>query len=481
MFKSSTQHKIDGSVKRLILFVYGLGGDPQNTWGNFPAIIRSDPKLQEYDIGFFRYPTSLFRLPFSKKYPKIQTLADALRTVIENKYADYKSIILVCHSLGGLIGRKYLLEEVKNERPLKVSGVLLYAVPNDGTALAAVGKMVSVRHNQLRQLCKDADVIRDVGSDWIALKMSDSVKTRYVVAALDRVVDEHSARVFWGNPEIETLSDRGHINCVKPRDAQDISYLILKNFIGSIRAEEDASSGLQKYATRARPFSHGRPAGSRFRVIGFDLDGTLLRGYEFSWTLVWEFLKVPGAVSKEARRKYLASKKSFADYQEWCEHDLRHMRQRALRREQFADITKSVSVTNNLIEALTILRDEGFVLAIISGGIDAFIKEKIPNAEQLFDYICVNRLEYDDQGIVCAIEPTPFDFAGKATALDMICKDHGVTLAEAVFVGEGMNDAYVAQAAGLSIAYPPHGDVIPASSRAAVEEDDLLKILSHVL
>jgi phosphoserine phosphatase len=152
-----------------------------------------------------------------------------------------------------------------------------------------------------------------------------------------------------------------------------------------------------------------------------------------------------------------------------------------LRREAFAEITKSVTPTNNLSETLQTLRNDGFVLAIISGGIDAFVYEKIPDADELFDYICINRLRYDDQGVISGIEPTPFDFAGKAVALEMICKKHGATLDQAVFVGEGYNDESAAFAAGLSIAYPPHGQVIPAASRVEVAEDDLSKILPHVL
>jgi HAD superfamily phosphoserine phosphatase-like hydrolase len=465
----------------LILFVHGLGGDAQATWGLFPQLIRDDSELRDYDVRLFSYPTSLFSLPWSKKYPRIQTLADSLRTDIENRFPTQTNIILVCHSLGGLIGRKYLLEEVKNKRPLRIQGVLLYAVPNNGAALASIGDTISWRHNQLRQLCKDADVIRDLASDWVVLKVNEAVKTKYVIAALDRVVDEQSARVFWGNPEIETVSDRGHRDVVKPRNADDTSFLILKNFVSSLAMRQQSDSGLEKYAVSSTRSTPARPAGSRFRVIGFDLDGTLLRGYEYSWTLVWKYLGVPLAVSKEARRNYLTGEKTFKDYAAWCEHDFRHMRQKGLRRQHFEEITKSVSVTNNLSEALRTLRNEGFVTAIISGGIDAFVEEMIPDAKQLFDYICINKLRYDDQGIISAIDPTPFDFAGKAAALELICRKHGATLAEAVFVGEGLNDASAANVAGLSIAYPPHGDVIPPASRVEVAEDDLLKILPHVL
>jgi triacylglycerol esterase/lipase EstA (alpha/beta hydrolase family) len=112
--------------KQLVYFVHGLDGDHRVTWGRFPELIRKDPDLKDtFDIGFFSYPTSLFSMPWSKKYPKVQTLADALRTEIDMRFKDYTSIILVCHSLGGLIARKYLLEEVKSKRPLRVQGVML--------------------------------------------------------------------------------------------------------------------------------------------------------------------------------------------------------------------------------------------------------------------------------------------------------------------------------------------------------------------
>jgi phosphoserine phosphatase/predicted alpha/beta hydrolase family esterase len=468
--------------KQLVYFVHGLDGDHRVTWGRFPELIRKDPDLKDtFDIGFFSYPTSLFSMPWSKKYPKVQTLADALRTEIDMRFKDYTSIILVCHSLGGLIARKYLLEEVKSKRPLRVQGVLLYAVPNNGASIAKIGQQISRWHNQIRQLCKDADLIRDLSTDWFTFKLKDAVQVKCVIAALDRIVDEESARQFWGNPDIATLSDRGHRDVVKPRSNNDTTYLILKQFLLSGGTEPSPSVSIQRYATPSRRTKSGRPKNSKFHVIGFDLDGTLLRGYQYSWTLVWNYLEVQPAVWKEALRNFVTGKRTFSDYKAWCEHDYLHMRAKGLRKEAFAEITRGVTATKNLVEALRTLRTEGFVLALISGGIDTFLEQKIPNANQLFDYICINRLKYDDQSMVCGIEPTPFDFAGKAVALETICKEYGVTLAEAVFVGEGNNDEDVANAAGLSIAYPPHGQVIPAASRVEVADDDLLKILDHVL
>jgi HAD superfamily phosphoserine phosphatase-like hydrolase len=466
----------------VIVFIHGLGGDAQTSWGLFPDLIRKDSELKGYDLQFFSYPTALFSMPWSKKYPKIQTLADALRTEIETRFANHDNIVLVCHSLGGLIARKYLLEEVKNKRALRIQGILLYAVPNNGAGLASVANKISWRHNQLRQLTKDADLIRDLSTDWTTFKVKDALRIKYVVAALDRVVDEESARQFWGNPEIDTVSNRGHRNVVQPIDGNDLVFLILKRFVSSLaNVKRVPQPSIQNYATQSRRAISGRPAISRYHIIGFDLDGTLLRGYEYSWRLVWNHLGVQPAIWKEATRRYLTSKRTFEDYKAWCEHDYQQMRAHGLRREHFAQITSSVSPTNNLKDALRTLRTEGFVLALISGGIDTFIDEKIPDAKDLFDYICINRLRFDDQGAISGIDPTPFDFAGKVVALEAICKEYGVTLADSVFVGEGNNDEFVIEAAGLGIAYPPHGQPIPAASRVHIVDDDLRKILDHVL
>jgi HAD superfamily phosphoserine phosphatase-like hydrolase len=461
---------------RLILFVHGLGGDPHITWGNFPDLIRSDKDLQGYDVASFSYPTSLYRLPFSKKYPKIQALAKALRTEIETRFPDSDEIMLVCHSLGGLIARKYLIDQVMVHSRLRVRGLLLFAVPNNGAGLASVTKHISWRHNQLRQLCKRSDLIIDLNEDWSRLEVGKKLAIHYVVAALDRTVDEQSAQSFWGNSNLDVIPDRGHIDVVKPRDSQDLSYIILKRFALSCLGRTDKV--INKYATPAGIRRAKKSPLSRFKVIAFDLDGTLLRGIDFSWTLVWKHLNFPKAVYKAGMQKYLRGE---ITYEEWCEWAVSQFRQRNLRRSDLRKLVEAVPLTKNFDEAIRILRNNGFVLAIISGGIDTFLKDKVDGADEIFDYICINKLSFDDAGVINGVEATPFDFAGKATALEAICKGCGATLAESVFVGEGFNDSEVAKRAGLSIAYPPQTLSVSAASRVELEEDNLMKILDHVL
>jgi phosphoserine phosphatase len=113
--------------------------------------------------------------------------------------------------------------------------------------------------------------------------------------------------------------------------------------------------------------------------------------------------------------------------------------------------------------------------------VDVFLEEKLPDAYELFDYIFINRLQFDDQGIIRGVESTPYDFAGKATALEFLAETHGTTLANVAFVGEGFNDSTVASKVGLSIAYPPTAYGMKAASKIEIIDDNLLLILDHVM
>lgn len=219
-------------TKKLILFIHGLGGDSRKTWGKFPMLIEGDKDLScSYNLDFYSFPTSLFRLPFQEKYPKIQDLANGLKSQIKNKFQEFQEIIFVCHSLGGLIGRKYILEEIKNNNTLKVSKLLLYATPNNGANLASVAKLIPLRHNQLTQLCKGSDFIEFLNEDWSGFNVKEHIKCRYVIAGLDKVVDNQSAKNFWGNQHTETVIDKNHRDVVKPDNKKDLSFIILKNFL----------------------------------------------------------------------------------------------------------------------------------------------------------------------------------------------------------------------------------------------------------
>ncbi len=215
--------------KLLLLFVHGLGGG-EGTWGSFKSLIEADEALKDAtEIAFFTYPTAAYKFPlFSwwKSLP-IQDLADALKTEIDNRYQSFDKIVLVTHSLGGLISKYYVSETLKASSRLRVSALLFFASPHNGAELASAASALSGEHPHLGQLKINSDFATLVSRDWATLKCKSKVRTTYIVAGQDAIVSSESA----GGPpgaSREMIAKCGHIDVVKPKTEQDLSFLIVR-------------------------------------------------------------------------------------------------------------------------------------------------------------------------------------------------------------------------------------------------------------
>lgn len=228
----------------------------------------------------------------------------------------------------------------------------------------------------------------------------------------------------------------------------------------------------------------------RYKLIAFDLDGTLLRGeqFVFSWNRIWAALKVSQSVQTPLRNAYRVSEAKASGreervvaYRRWCNDAVDHFKRRRLSRAQLQTIAGNLALTNKCRDALQALRNANVVIAIISGGVDTFLEDLFPDYRDFVDYVFVNRLRFDDSAIVSGVDATAFDFAGKAEALRLVSDLVGCTASETVFVGDHFNDEVIMQHAGLAIAYPPGDDIVGVTASVMIPEDDLTKILPHVL
>jgi pimeloyl-ACP methyl ester carboxylesterase len=220
--------------KKVILFVHGLGG-AADTWRTFEELVKNDSDL-DWDMAHFEYPTpklGIRLLPiFQSTYQPIQILADALRTAIDEQLQEYDEIALVGHSLGGLIIRKYLLTEVSARRKLRVQKVVLYAVPNDGSSLAAISRELSIWSNgHVKQLCKRSEFVENLRMDWARSDIDAEVDITVVVGGNDRIVSRISAEGNFRTRDREPkfILKAGHRDIVQPTGIDDLRYVILKN------------------------------------------------------------------------------------------------------------------------------------------------------------------------------------------------------------------------------------------------------------
>lgn len=213
--------------KSLVLFIHGVGGSNDSTWGCFSSLIRSDPLLStRIDVAFFGYPTAIWRIPFSRIAIRIQDIAQAVRTEILSRYKDYPDILLVCHSMGCTVARKYIIETMRAKQPLTVKGVLLFAEPESGSSLARWADLLSFSHWQMRQLQTRSDFLETIALDWHTFVSSTPLKICEVKGGQDAVLPrrQQSATTL-------LLADKDHRTIVKPSTTDDSPYVVFRNFV----------------------------------------------------------------------------------------------------------------------------------------------------------------------------------------------------------------------------------------------------------
>jgi Palmitoyl protein thioesterase len=214
-------------MKKLVLFIHGLGGSAKGTWKSFPALIGSDPALaDQYDVAAFEYSTG----GLGSK-PSLAKIAAILKTELDNRYPTYPDIALIAHSQGGLVARYYIAERLNSEQPLRVSRLLTFATPHQGSGFATWLRRVPFASQQGEDLDPNSEFLQTLAVAWGQAKPEQrGLLTKYVVAAGDAIVGQVSAMGQW-DPGYEVVGGDGHLAVVKPETADHTSFLIARKFL----------------------------------------------------------------------------------------------------------------------------------------------------------------------------------------------------------------------------------------------------------
>src|SRR2546426_7654365 len=117
------------------LFVHGLRGDIEMTWGALSKLLRDDSTFAA-DVAFWGYTTGILG-----KVPTVWQAAEQLQTEMRVRLSPYRRMILVGHSLGGLVIRAAVVRALKQGRVEdceRIDHIVTLATPNDGAELAGL-------------------------------------------------------------------------------------------------------------------------------------------------------------------------------------------------------------------------------------------------------------------------------------------------------------------------------------------------------
>jgi phosphoserine phosphatase len=217
---------------------------------------------------------------------------------------------------------------------------------------------------------------------------------------------------------------------------------------------------------------------SPFQIVGFDVDGTLVV-HPRGWT-VWEVLNDRFTGSSEINQeRYAAYKAGELSYADWVRLDVTGWRAAGARKEDVVAAFGELTLVDGVRETLQALKDSGVRVVAISGTLDVMLHTMLPDAP--FEEIWANHIGFGDDGAISHWEATPFDMDGKETILRALAMREGVPLERCAYVGDSDNDAWIAQAAGLFVAFNPKTEKTESLAGVVVRSNDLRDVLPHLL
>lgn len=189
------------------------------------------------------------------------------------------------------------------------------------------------------------------------------------------------------------------------------------------------------------------------KTIIFDFDGTLTQKNNEIWRNIWRKLDALD-VDDELYNKF---NNNELQYDEWSRAIEKEFIKRKLNNKVLDELICNIKMMENIEETLSILKNKGYELRILSGGIDYVIKKLLKDNVKYFSDIRCNNFYFDENGYLTKIEDTDSDEKGKARYILNYIKKNQCNPKDIIFIGNGNNDRFVSSTGCCTICINPNG------------------------
>ena len=202
------------------------------------------------------------------------------------------------------------------------------------------------------------------------------------------------------------------------------------------------------------------------RVVVFDCDSTIVKA-----EVIDELAKVAG-VSEHVKEMTARAMNGELDFKQAVKERVRLLK--GLTIEQLKLLSKTIRLTPGTEELISTLHFMGYKVAVISGGFSFFtdyLKERLK-----LDYVFANELVIENGITTGEIKGDIIDAERKGEILKKIAKLEDISVDQVVAVGDGANDRFMLENAGLAIAFSPK-EILKKHSNGMITSDNIFGLL----
>lgn len=234
-----------------VVFVHGLLSNGTQCWtastgAYWPELLKGDPETASYSLFVAQYYSGVDAGDYDVKQCA-RALFDSLREkgTGSKSVLDYPRIVLVCHSLGGIVTRR-MLEEKSTAFKSKDVGLVLLASPSQGSnyaywlnplasafgnrqvkGLIPTDAMLIDLDERFRQMLEEKRIPKLVGTE--AGEHLKPAHKKWIPGIFSKIVPSSSSSRYFGSTKL--IEGTNHSTIAKPTDRNHPSYRFLRTFL----------------------------------------------------------------------------------------------------------------------------------------------------------------------------------------------------------------------------------------------------------
>lgn len=210
----------------------------------------------------------------------------------------------------------------------------------------------------------------------------------------------------------------------------------------------------------------------RYSLVVMDIDGTLTR-HVSSWQYLHERLRQWKEKADEYQKMFFAGKIS---YRKFCRLDAAHWK--GMEEDRLYALFQEIPYVQNAEQALSILRQNGFILAAVSTGIQ-FMVNRVKD-ELGLDYALGNELKVRRGRLTGGVRIN-VSHLEKGKELRKILRKFRIPAEKTIVVGDSAGDVPMMERAGYAIAFNADGPEVEKAADYSCRSKNFMEVCRKIL